>query len=193
MAAVLGLALAAVAAVSWWQARDARESAATTQRELAAVERDRDAAESALAAALSQPGMDPGALDSQPMVVMGVVVQRLQESVAPGVADLYEAAFGAQLRTTSWSRLDPVDPERTVLAKVDDAAEPSTLWVTLRDRSTADPGVPKRDPCLQIDVARLLASVAADRPGPADTPGGPLRWWPDVYRFVPEAECARPG
>lgn len=192
-AAVLGLALAAVAGVSWWQARDALESEAAAQRELAAVERDREAAEAALAAALLQPGMEPGALDSQPMVVIGVAVQRLRQSAPPSVAQLYDAVFGAQLRTTSWTRLDPVDPGRTVLARVDDAAEPSTLWVTPRDRSTADPGAPKRDPCLQVDIERLLASVAGDRPGPVDLPGGPLRWWPDVYRFVPAEQCGTVG
>jgi len=112
---------------------------------------------------------------------------------------LVRAFFGRTVNTVGWNRLTDQSWPRVVLARIDDPQAPSTIWVSRRSNTTADPSVPAKTHCLALDVESVVASVASNRervwsvpsdePWPASSSSAPLRWWPDVYGFVPADRC----
>lgn len=99
--------------------------------------------------------------------------------------------FATPMESTNWTFIQRGEDVTTVLARLDDPAAPSTIWVSRRSLRTVDQGVPARTDCIALDVAAVVDSVVRKRaPGPAQ-PGAPLRWWTDVVRFVPPEECPR--
>lgn len=147
---------------------------------------------SALESAIDEPIEDRQAFGPE-MVIASAAVGRFidsQPAASAATAEQFATAFfGTEVRTTAWLTL----PGRTslvgVLARVDRPSEPGVVWVSRRSSITADPSVPARTNCLRLDVAAVVASVAAGRPYAAAADSAPLRWWADVYRFVPAAFC----
>lgn len=99
--------------------------------------------------------------------------------------------FATEMESTNWTFIQRGDDVATVLARLDDPAAPTTVWVSRRSLRTVDQSIPARTDCIALDVAAVVDSVVRKRaPGPAQ-PGAPLRWWTDVVQFVPPEQCPR--
>ncbi len=136
---------------------------------------------------------EPRQSASAEMVVASVAVGRFLQ-IDPETDDaepqgFVQAFFGIGVRTTAWLALPGRTSAGGVLARVDRPEDPRLIWVSRRSPSTADPSVPSRANCLQLDVAALLRAAEANRTFSEGADTAPLRKWADTYRFVPPEMC----
>lgn len=193
----LVIALLATLAAAVRFAQDSAQAHRETARlaaELAAVEATaRRSAQELDATQLNTPSARSELFGPEMIVaslVIGRVITRNQAEPVPLTAQgLVAEFFGTQLAVSSWLTLTGRSGVRGVLARVDDPGTPTVIWVTRRDLGTVDPAVPLREPCLALNVARLVDSIASGRSGAPVASTAPLRFWPDSYEFVPAAEC----
>lgn len=165
--------------------------ALSLQRDAAEAEAQlyRAAAESAVAA----PVEDGQAFSTEMLVASAAIGRFLQDAqssqspASPG--QLVRAFFQSDVRTSAWLAVPGNGSPSGVLARVDRPAAPGSIWVSRRSSATADPSVPARTNCLRLDIPALLRSAEALRPYGSTADSAPLRWWADVYRFVPAAFC----
>lgn len=196
--AVATLIAALLAGLLWtagqWRAERATNDALRT--DLAAEQSARQQAESAAQDAISDP-LTVGQVSSAEMYVASAGVDRFIESVSaqPAGADarvFTRAFFGIEIRTRGWIAL-PSSTSSTgttgVLGKLDDPQQPTTVWVTRKSAQTLDPAAPSRDNCLRLDIDRIVESVRSARQWGRAADTAPLRWWSDVYDFVPAMDC----
>lgn len=196
VAASLTVSLVLLVAVGWLVAERSAD-----QAEIESLVQQRDEAEdeaqlyrAAAESAVATPVEDQQAFSTEMVIAseaVGRFLQDAQFSPSPVSArQLVREFFQTNVRTTAWLTVPGNGPRSTgVLARVDRPAEPSSIWVSRRSLATADPSVPARTNCLRLDIPALLRSAAALRPYGTPTESAPLRWWADVYRFVPAAFC----
>lgn len=190
----LGLVVSLGASSLWllglWQSE--RQRGQSLQAELAALRVTAEQAQDAARSAVGAPLTERQAFGSE-MTVASVAVGRYLDQLGNGdAADsqaLVLAFFGFEKRTTAWSRVEGRYGASGVLAALDNPDDPRLIWVSRRSAETIDPLAPAKRGCMQLDVARVVASAAANRPWGSGADTAPLRWWSDVYAFVPPEEC----
>lgn len=188
---VIVLLLLSLWVAGQWRAE--RQRSAALQEELAALRASAEQTQAAARDAVSDPLTVDQAFSAE-MTVASVAVGRFLEEVkrTPSSATprvFASAFFGMGSGSTAWTRLEGRYGASGVLAIADDPADPSLVWISRRSSETTDPSVPSRRFCLQLDVARILQSARSDRQWGAGADTAPLRWWSDVYAFVPAERC----
>lgn len=195
---VVALVASLLAGLLWTAGQWRREMAVNDalRADLAAAQSAQQQAESAAQDAISDP-LTVGQVSSAEMYVASAGVDRFIESVAtrPAGADarvFTRAFFGVEIRTRGWIALPSSASSSAstgVLAKLDDPQLPTTVWVSRKSAQTLDPAAPSRENCLRLDIDRIVESVRSARQWGRAADTAPLRWWSDVYDFVPALDC----
>jgi hypothetical protein len=193
VAAVVVLVLLGLSLWLAGQWRAERQRSAALQEELAQARASAEQAQAAARDAVSNPLTVDQAFSAEMTVAsiaVGRFLQEVERTPSSATPRVFVAAFfGVGSGSTAWTRLEGRYGTSGVLASIDDPDNPGLVWVSRRSSETTDPLVPSRRFCLQLDVARILQSAGSGRQWGAGADTAPLRWWSDVYAFVPAEQC----